>query len=294
MTSTPVVFRCGEDRLLGLIDGETESSDVGVLVIVGGPQYRVGSHRQFTVLARSLAASGLPVMRFDHRGIGDSEGETTFEALGPDIDAALDAFLGACPQVKKVVVWGLCDAASAILMETPGDDRVAGAVLLNPWVRSDETLARSYLSGYYLKQLTNAAFWRRLISGDVPIGRALAGVVETASRALRPATVAAGEHSPTAAEESPRVPFQTRMMQGLAAFHRPILLIMSGNDLTANEFRQFMRQKRSRRQLLAAKNITTVEMPDADHTFSNAAAKAEVARHTLDWVQRSSLNRQAR
>ncbi len=284
MNATPLVFRCGEDRLLGLIEGQAQASSIGVLIIVGGPQYRVGSHRQFTALARSLAAGGLPVMRFDHRGIGDSEGETTFEALGPDIDAALDAFLGACPQVKKVVVWGLCDAASAILMETPGDERVAGAVLLNPWVRSDETLARSYLSGYYLKQLTSAAFWRRVLGGDVSIGRALAGVVATVSKALRPAAGAAREQALTSAEESPRGPFQARMMQGLAAFHRPILLILSGNDVTANEFRQFMRQKRSRRQLLTADNITTVEMPSADHTFSNAAAKADVARHTLDWV----------
>lgn len=287
MNAMPLVFRCGEERLLGLIDGVALASRVGVLIIVGGPQYRVGSHRQFAALARSLAASGLPVMRFDHRGIGDSEGETTFEALGPDIHAALDAFLGACPQVRKVIVWGLCDAASAILMETPGDVRVAGAVLLNPWVRSDETLARSYLSGYYLKQLTSATFWRRVLGGDVPIGRALPGVVETVSKALRPAAGDAGEQAPIAAEESPRVPFQARMIKGLAAFHGPVLLILSGNDITANEFRQFMRQKRSRRRLLAADNITTVEMPSADHTFSNAAAKAEVARHTLDWVHRT-------
>lgn len=284
MNAMPLVFRCGDDRLLGLIDGVAQTSNVGVLMIVGGPQYRVGSHRQFTMLARTLAASGVPVMRFDHRGIGDSEGETTFEALGPDIDSALDAFLAACPLVKKVVVWGLCDAASAILMEMPGDVRVAGAALLNPWVRSDETLARSYLSGYYRKQLTSAAFWRRVVSGDVSVGRALSGVVGTICKALRPVASAERELVPTATEKSPRVPFQARMMQGLASFHRPILLILSGNDVTANEFRQFMRQDRFRRQLLAAENVTIVEMPSADHTFSNAAAKAEVARLTLGWV----------
>jgi alpha/beta superfamily hydrolase len=45
-----------------------------VLVIVGGPQYRAGSHRQFTLLARSLAEQGFAVLRFDYRGMGDSTG----------------------------------------------------------------------------------------------------------------------------------------------------------------------------------------------------------------------------
>ena len=284
MSATPIVFSCGEDRLLGLIEGASLTASVGVLVIVGGPQYRVGSHRQFTELARSLAAAGYPAMRFDHRGIGDSEGETTFEELGPDIDAALNAFLEACPQLKQVVVWGLCDAASAILMETPGDDRVAGAVLSNPWVRSEETLARSYLSDYYLKQLVSGSFWRRLIGGDVSIGRALSGAFGTVAKALRPAVGGKSGEAPADGQEPARPPFQKRMLQGLAGFQRPILLILSGDDVTANEFRQFMRQDRSRRRLLAADNITTREMPRADHTFSNAEAKAEVTRHTLDWL----------
>jgi len=46
----------------------------GVLIVVGGPQYRVGSHRQFLLLSRRLAAEGHPVMRFDYRGMGDASG----------------------------------------------------------------------------------------------------------------------------------------------------------------------------------------------------------------------------
>ena len=42
----------------------------GMLIVVGGPQYRAGSHRQFTLLARDVAATGVPTMRFDYRGMG--------------------------------------------------------------------------------------------------------------------------------------------------------------------------------------------------------------------------------
>ena len=42
-----------------------------VLVVVGGPQVRAGSHRHFVQLARHLATHGHAVMRFDVRGMGD-------------------------------------------------------------------------------------------------------------------------------------------------------------------------------------------------------------------------------
>ena len=42
---------------------------IAVLVVVGGPQYRVGSHRQFVSLARALARQGMTTVRFDYRGM---------------------------------------------------------------------------------------------------------------------------------------------------------------------------------------------------------------------------------
>ena len=48
-------FPCGDATLLGIISVPDSADDTGVVVIVGGPQYRVGSHRQFVLLARSLA-----------------------------------------------------------------------------------------------------------------------------------------------------------------------------------------------------------------------------------------------
>ena len=70
-----IAFDCVEEQLLGVVSLPAQASDIGVLVIVGGPQYRVGSHRQFVLLARYLAASGYPVLRFDVRGMGDSSGQ---------------------------------------------------------------------------------------------------------------------------------------------------------------------------------------------------------------------------
>src|SRR5690606_34644237 len=106
----------------------------GVLIIVGGPQYRVGSHRQFVLLARYLAERGIPVMRFDYRGMGDSDGDMrTFEHVGKDLGSDIDYFFSECSFLKDIVIWGLCDAASAALFYAHQDRRISGLVLLNPW-----------------------------------------------------------------------------------------------------------------------------------------------------------------
>jgi len=89
-----LVFDCQGEQLIGIIhQGESEIR-IGVLIVVGGPQYRVGSHRQFLLLARALALHGTPVMRFDVRGMGDSGGEQRFfDQLDDDIRAAVDCNL---------------------------------------------------------------------------------------------------------------------------------------------------------------------------------------------------------
>ena len=69
-TEETTVFACAGDTLMGILAKPETPADTGVIVIVGGPQYRVGSHRQFVLLSRALAAAGYAVLRFDYRGMG--------------------------------------------------------------------------------------------------------------------------------------------------------------------------------------------------------------------------------
>ena len=124
-----ISFRCEGSQLVGIVAGARAPQARGVVVVVGGPQYRAGSHRQFTYLCRGLAQAGIASLRFDYRGMGDSEGDPrNFEAIDADIRAAVDAFIVAVPQLREVVLWGLCDAASATLFYGPTDARVTGQV----------------------------------------------------------------------------------------------------------------------------------------------------------------------
>ena len=100
-TEHAVTFPCAGEQLLGIVAAPELPQATGVLIVVGGPQYRVGSHRQFLLLSRALAEAGYPAMRFDFRGMGDSTGELRdFEGVNEDIGAAINAFQAHCPQSR--------------------------------------------------------------------------------------------------------------------------------------------------------------------------------------------------
>jgi exosortase A-associated hydrolase 1/exosortase A-associated hydrolase 2 len=247
---------------------------LGVLVVVGGPQYRIGSHRQFVQLARRLAAQGYPVLRFDVRGMGDSPGEPrSFEDLNDDIAAGIDGLLKAVPTLRSVVLWGLCDgaAASLLYLHERADPRVAGLCLLNPWARSPQGLARTQIRHYYGARLLQPAFWRKLLRGGVGLRalRDLAGNVRQASARAAPAAAQ---------------PFQQRMAEAWRAFPGRILLLLSAQDLTAQEFAEHARTDPAWSGLLARANVQRDMLAEADHTLSTPQPRAQMELLTLQWL----------
>ena len=282
---SPVLFRCGSDRLLGMLHLPPSGALVGVLIVVGGPQTRVGSHRLFVKMARSLAAIGIPVMRFDHRGIGDSEGEVRrYDAISDDIRAACDAFQSSSG-VESIVLWGLCDAASAALLYASTDERVKGLVLLNPWVRTDLTLARTYIRSHYLKRLFSMGLWRKIGRGEFRYRDSLAAFLDTLRRA-RP-----GLRTPvrTPSEEFEMSADGERMLdamyRSLSEFEGKILIILSGRDMTGEEFRLLIGRQSKWRERLTLPSVKRHELAEADHTFSKAEWSDEVAAATTAWIQ---------
>ncbi len=282
---TPIVFDCAGDALVGVVHKPDTPGDTGVLVVVGGPQYRVGSHRQFLQLARALARAGFPVLRFDYRGMGDSEGEFRgFEAASQDIAAALDAFQEAVPGIRNIALWGLCDGASAILFYAGQDPRVSRVVLLNPWVRTEEGQARAMLRHYYVGQLMNRQFWGKLLSGEVPIGPALRDFAKTVLKRFNGARVAAGKDA-GGAQAATAAGLPERMAIGLRRFQGPALLILSGKDLTAREFEDAAASSPLWSQLLGESRVTVERLPEADHTFSRSAWRGKVEQITCRWLE---------
>ena len=273
-----LIIRSEGRRLVGVLHAPPKLRRRGVLVIVGGPQYRVGSHRQFVALARSLAAADVPVLRFDYSGMGDSDGANAdFETTDPDIAAALDEFFRQSPGLEDVVLWGLCDAASAAMMYAARDSRVVGLVLLNPWVRQPQSEARTYLRHYYASRLLDPAQLKRLVTGQMNVAASVRDLLRTVLTSMR--------GSGTSGRGiAPRVPFVTRMRDGFTRFTGKSLLILSGDDLTAAEFKDEVARSPVWRAALERPSVARHDFPEANHTFSKHAWRERVALWTLDWI----------
>ena len=292
VSERPVTFACAGETLLGMLHLPAAPASRGVLVVVGGPQYRVGSHRQFVLLARHLAEQGIPVMRFDYRGMGDSSGEAVdFEAIGPDIEAAVDTFFQHAPGLAEVAIWGLCDAASAALFYAHRDPRVSGLTLLNPWVRTEAGEAKAYLKHYYLGRLMNPNLWRKIVRGEFDFKGSLASLVQklrSASGGGAPVPAKADEEAGEPSVEATgcgTAPLPERMLDGLSRFQGPVLLILSGDDLTAGEFRDVVGASRAWKRQLKDRRIRRLDLAEANHTFSRRDWRDQVAAATADWVK---------
>lgn len=262
-------FDCAGAPLIGILHLPQQPATRAVLVVTGGPQYRIGSHRQFVLLGRHLADNGIVTMRFDYRGMGDSGGEQrAFCQIDDDLQAAVDCLLSQVPAIQEVVLWGLCDGATAAALYAARHPRLTGLVMLNPWVQTEQGLARSTVRHYYAKRLADATFWRKLLSHDLEWGTVTRSFTKTVAAAVHPSTEP--------------LPFQ--LYTALAAFQGRIFVILSGDDLTAHEFASLQTRYPHWRALMAQPRVRQAALPQANHTFASARWRDEVAAMCTEWL----------
>ncbi|MHB1052283.1 MAG: hydrolase 1, exosortase A system-associated [Thiobacillus sp.] len=279
----PVVFECDGDSLIGIIAQPAQPIETGVVIIVGGPQYRAGSHRQFTLLARQLAEQGIASIRFDYRGMGDSEGDMrNFEDIDADIKAAIDTFTTQTPGIKQIVLWGLCDAASAALYYGHTDPRVKGLILLNPWAHTEAGAARARLKHYYLNRLLSKAFWAKLFSGKVRLNESIGDLAKSTQQA---SADNAGCPAPTSDPRHGSPGYIECMREGMKLFQGNIQIILSGNDLTAKEFIELKKSDKYWKNACSTSNVKYRHIAGANHTFSSHAWRNEVGLATDEWIK---------
>lgn len=278
----PVTFDVAGTPLIGILHLPNPPPRAGVVVVVGGPQYRVGSHRQFLLLARKLAHHRIAVLRFDCRGMGDSAGEVPgFENIDADVAGAVNVLARYAPSVQQIFLWGLCDATLAICAHAAREPRISGVVLLNPWVRTEAGQARAQLKHYYLRRVTDPDFLLKILRGRFNPFAALSSFAGNLYRAHRRGVSSLPYAAPGSASVNP---LAQHMAQNLSRFRGRILLILSGRDLTAKEFEDAAQTSKPWRALYADKRMAVRHLTDSDHTFSRRAWRNQVADWTSEWV----------
>jgi exosortase A-associated hydrolase 1 len=285
----PVQFDWQDKTLHGIYSHGDNS--IAVLIVVGGPQYRVGSHRQFVKLSRALANAGISSLRFDCSGMGDSDGELQpFYANSQAIKLAVDELIKQNTAISSVVIWGLCDAASAALLycyQQP-DPRVTGLILLNPWVRQQHSHAQVMLKHYYWQRLSSKAFWQKLLGGGLNPLQSLKELLQTykTSKSNQSKNLAAGQQVSKAQTTADN--YVRQMLAGWQAFSGKTMVITSGNDLTAKEFLQLCESDSN--WALYFKNATHQHIADANHTFSTVTWRAIVEQATCDFTKKLAVS----
>jgi exosortase A-associated hydrolase 1 len=217
MTRRHVTFGCEGSTLVGTLD-EAEGG-TGLLLVSGGNELRSGAFAGQAQFAARIAADGWPVFRYDRRGVGDSDGPNgEFRASGPDLAAALTAFRAAAPQVSRVVALGNCDAASSLMLAQGAG--CEGLILSNPWTieGTDEEPSGEVLRDHYRRRLASPAALKRLLTGQVPIGKLARSLIG----ALRPAP------PPTSLAQD--------MAAGIAGYGGEVAILIAERDRTAVAF----------------------------------------------------------
>jgi hypothetical protein len=75
------------------------------------------------------------------------------------------------------------------------------------------------------------------------------------------------------------------MAEGLARFKGQVLLILSGNDLTASEFSDVTAKSNRWRRLHRSPRVAQHRLADASHTFSRRDWRDQVSSWTSAWVR---------
>jgi exosortase A-associated hydrolase 1 len=252
-----LTFASGNSTLAGTLDDA--GGRTGLLIVSGGNEIRSGAFAGQQQLAGLIAAQGYTVFRFDRSGIGDSSGENQgFRGSASDIAAALAAFRAAAPQLTRIVAFGNCDAASALLLM--GGTGCDGLILSNPWTIDDDASQEAppaAIRARYAEKLKNPREMARLVSGGVSLAKLFRGLAS----ALRPAP--------------PPSSLARQMAEGLARFEGRCRILLAGRDRTAQAF-------------LAAWQGPCTDMrhcPGASHAFVEPTASDWLLAQIIDFLQ---------
>lgn len=257
-------FRCAGETLIATLDDAPGTT--GLLIVSGGNEIRIGAHRGMAELAATVAAQGHPVFRYDRRGIGDSTGENNgFESTAQDISEAVAAFRRDCPHLTRLVAFGNCDAASALILfhdKAPID----ALILTNPWTiepdgKDDDLPPAAAIRSRYVEKLKNPRELLRLVTGGVNIGKLVSGLAKVSSKQSR---------QPTS--------LPARLGTALAATRIPVTILLAERDNTALAFADHWKGDAFK----TARTRATLETCSTDsHSFARPQDKAWLVERVL-------------
>lgn len=305
--SIPVTFTNRKGlKLFGILEMPDSPSvgDLAVLLLSPGVKMRVGPQCLYRNMAAEFLQLGLPVLRFDCYGLGDSEGTLSEELLrdvynhievGRFVDDTVDAmdWMQRDHGIRRFILSGLCGGAITGLLAGERDRRVVGllGIGLTAVLASRAADASRYMTAgqledarqMYTRRLLSPQAWYRLLTFKADY-RLIGRLVGQAFRRRGPSTEQKPAAAPPADDNAnPRFP---PAFFAMASTGRPMLLIFGGSDRLQWEFEEkFVARHRDR--LASLPPIWDVHIvPQANHVLSTREWQRDMLDVSRTWLQR--------
>ncbi|MBI1398037.1 MAG: alpha/beta fold hydrolase [Betaproteobacteria bacterium] len=275
------VVRLGPDRtLVGILTepaGRARAGDTALVLLNSGLIHRVGPSRLYVRLARRLAALGMPVLRLDLSSLGDSDVRADnlplLEAIVQDPRDAMNDL--AVAGYRRFVLFGICSGAYAAFKTACADERVAGAILVNPqdFVGDPEWVSHAWAQRYWSKSLFSPRAWLNLLTGRIEYRRLFTVLWRQATRLVR------GGGSKV--EDTTRG-LKAELDAVLARGAR-LQMIFSAGDVSVEQFSMIL--GRDLFDASAPDELAALQLDDTDHLFSRRADQDRLVDGVVAWLE---------
>ena len=270
------------------------------LLLCSGVKTRVAPHRLYRKLAASFVARGIPVLRLDFAGLGDSEGEWPDASLDSiyglterghcvdDVRAACD-WLEAHRGIRRFIAGGLCGAAVTALHLALQDPRLAALYAIGLPATYLGSGAQPVLTAHemrayrmrYLRKLLRPSSWLRLLSMKSDY-RLMLRMTAEALRLRKPPPPAAGAAPAAAARDlNPYVPLG---LFGMLGTGRPALVMFGEDDPLRYGFEERFMQAHWNALEQHRSLFSYAVIPGANHILGETGAVSEANRVTGLWL----------
>lgn len=254
---------------------------LGVLLLNAGVIARSGPHRFNVKLARALARGGVPVLRFDVSGQGDSG--TMADALPysqqvtNDLVSAIDV-MQSVAEVEQVLIVGLCSGANQGWVAALVEPRIAGLVMIDPFAYpTGKTLAR-----YHWRRIRLRGARENLSLAGTAVRKASGNLFQEVSRHRKSAgeTAIKQEYG-----DSSRLPLSEYVqgMQQLVDRGVSLLLIYTGSWSRHYSYPEQFADLFGPYPFSA--QIECEYVPQFDHTLTLVSMQQKMIRRIESWIE---------
>lgn len=297
MTRFPILVPHASEELVGTLhlDPDAPRGRVGVLLLNAGPAPRAGNSDLSVHLADRLAGLGVPCVRLDLVGLGDSTGVSPptidlywREVLTGRNDAAIVTAVHALRQrlgVESLVVGGLCaGAVSAIQAASVEPEGVSGLLLLEPNFRTvpetgpnagDEDVRGAPLQAPKspFARIASAREWLYWLTGESRWARVFHPIRPGLERVLERRV---GHTLPADANVAVVMRWRHLCERGL-----PSLVVMADQHLSAKYCRRIVGSLPKS----SVRGIRTEFLPGTNHILTGGQARRLVGEAVQAWMQ---------